>query len=490
MEARTRASCLLSLALAFAAAASGTGPNILLMMADDLGWNDVGFNGGAIRTPAIDSLAASGLRLDRYYAFSFCTPTRAAIMTGRSPLRFGLAGPIIDHGGLPLDETTLGEIFQAAGYQTWFIGKWHLGHHERAYLPNARGWDHSYGSLTGGLDHYSHNSDVLMGAPDWHRNGRPVEEDGHTTDLYTREALRLLEGRDKERPFLLYVAWNAPHTPLQATGRHLEQYAHIDSEVRRTYSAMVTHVDDSVASLIDALEGSALRDDTLVIWLSDNGGVPSGGGDNSPLRGGKGSPYEGGTRVPGLVNWPGTIEPGVLAQPLSALDWLPTLIAAAGAESTAGKPFDGFDMWPAIAKGETVERGDLVLGSRFGRALFRGRWKYVEVAPGWLGLGAGARPGRGGGPPGGRPGGPGAGTGPRQRALYDVYADPAESDNLAEEHPEIFDELGAAAREFAAGATDPPRSFALRDGGRFSRVGPLETFPEDRGAHVIDRMAE
>ena len=500
MQAGKRAKRIAPLLLAFAAAAPGAGPNILLMMADDLGWNDVGYNGGEIETPAIDRLAAEGLRLDRYYAFPFCTPTRVAVMTGRSPLRFGMAGPIIDRGGLPLDETTMGEVFQNAGYETWFLGKWHLGHDKRAYFPNARGWSHSYGSLTGGLDHYSHNSDVLMGAPDWQRNGKPLEEEGHTTDLYTREALRLIANRDKRKPFLLYVAWNAPHTPLQAPEKYLKQYARIEDEVRRAYCALVAQIDDSVAALVGALEKEGLRRDTLVIWLSDNGGVVAGGADNSPLSDGKGNLYEGGVRVPGLVNWPGKIRPGVLSQQVSAHDWLPTLIAAAGVDSTVEKPFDGFDMWPAIAGGERVERGDLVFASAFGRALFRGRWKYVEAVPKGSGFGSGrppaARPA--GGPGAGRPRAGGGGAPPgrggpaaaRQRALYDVFADPTEADNLAAEHPELVEELAAAARVIDADAPRRPRNFSLRGGGRFRRIGPLEGFPEDIGAHVIDRADE
>jgi len=499
MRTGDRVALLALLLSALAPAALETSPNIVLMMADDVGWNDVGFNNSEIRTPAIDRLAVEGLRLDRYYAFSLCTPTRVAIMTGRSPLRFGMASPIIDHGGLPLDETTMGDVFQAAGYQTWYAGKWHLGHSKRAYFPNERGWSHSYGSLTGGLDHYSHNSDVLMGAPDWHRNGKALEEEGHTTDLYTAEAVRLIEGRDRERPFLLYLSWNAPHTPLQAAEEHLREYAHIEDEVRRTYAAMMTHLDESVAELIAALEREDLRERTLVIWLSDNGGYPVGGGDNSPLRGGKGSPLEGGTRVPALVNCPGMIKPGILAQLVSAHDWLPTLISASGIERQAGNPFDGYDMWPAISVGEQVERGDLILGSRFGRALFRGRWKYVETAPGWLGLGGRApavrpalgarrRPG-GGGRPGGPPGiaGPGAA---REQALYDYRADPTETNSLAAEHPDVVEELAAAAREIGRDASPLPGGFSLRDGGRFVRTGPLTGFPEDRGAHVVDRVDE
>ena len=496
MRSERRLRHLAPLLLAFAAAASGAGPNILLMLADDLGWNDVGYNGSEIRTPVIDRLAGEGLRLDRYYAFGFCTPTRVALMTGRSPIRFGMGLPIFDHGGLPLDETTMGDTFRDAGYQTWFLGKWHLGHHQRAYLPNERGWEHSYGSLTGGLDHYSHNSDVLMGVPDWHRNGEPVEEEGHTTDLYTQEALRLISDRDRTKPFLLYLAWNAPHTPLQAPEEYLEQYARIDDEVRRTYGAMVTQLDDSVAAVIDALEREGLREDTLVIWSSDNGGTVAGGADNSPLRNGKASVYEGGVRVPGLVNWPGTIAPGVLTQQVSAHDWLPTLIAAAEIASTATKPFDGFNMWPAIMRGEAVERGDLVLAGRRDRAIYRGRWKYLETVPGRPRRGGPGRgrgdppPGRRGGPGPGSPGGPDRpGPGP-QRALYDILADPTESNNLVAEHPELVKDLADAARVIGQNAPNFPGGFVLRDGTQFRRLGPLVGFPEDRGPHVIDRLDE
>ena len=496
MQSRHWTLRLAPLLLALPTVASGTGPNIVLMLADDLGWNDVGFNGSEISTPTIDRLAGNGMRLDRNYVFAFCTPTRVAIMTGRSPLRFGMGKPIIDHGGLPLDETTLGDVFRDAGYQTWFLGKWHLGHQRRAYLPNERGWDHSYGSLTGGLDHYSHNSDVLMGVPDWHRNGSPVEEEGHTTDLYTREALRLIGERDTERPFLLYLAWNAPHTPLQAPERYLEEYARLEDEVRRTYCAMVSQIDDSVEAVIDALEQEGLREDTLVIWLSDNGGLVQAGADNSPFRGGKAGAHEGGVRVPGFVNWPGTVEPGVLSQQLSALDWLPTLVAAAGVASTATKPFDGWNMWPAIRRGESVVRGDLILSGRIGRAIFRGKWKYVETLPGPP-LGGGPGPGRRGPAAGGRRGpragpsrSPGVVAARPRRELYDILADPTESVNLADKHPELVKDLAAAAHLIDQDAPRIPGGFMLRDGASFQRLDPLVGFPEDRGSHVLDRLDE
>lgn len=496
MQSRHRALLLAPLLLALPTAAPGARPNIVLMLADDLGWNDVGYNGSEISTPTIDRLAGEGMRLDRNYVFAFCTPTRVAIMTGRSPLRFGMGKPIIDHGGLPLDETTMGDVFRDGGYQTWFLGKWHLGHQRRAYLPNERGWDHSYGSLTGGLDHYSHNSDVLMGVPDWHRNGNPVEEGGHTTDLYTQEALRLIGERDTERPFLLYLAWNAPHTPLQVPESYLEEYARLEDEVRRTYCAMVSQIDDSVEAVIDTLEQEGLREDTLVIWLSDNGGLVQAGADNSPFRGGKAGAHEGGVRVPGFVNWPGTVEPGVLSQQVSAHDWLPTLVAAAGIASTAPKPFDGWNMWPAIRWGKSVERGDLILSGRIGRAIFRGKWKYVETLPGPP-LGGGPGPGRRGpaaggrrGPRAGPPRGPGGVAARPQRELYDILADPTESENLADKHPELVKDLAAAAHLIDQDAPRIPGGFMLRDGASFQRLGPLEGFPEDRGSHVLDRLDE
>ena len=237
-----------------------------------------------------------------------------------------------------------------------------------------------------------------MGAPDWHRNGKLVEEQGHTTDLYTQEVLRLLESRDKDKPFYVHLSWNAPHAPLQAEENYLEQYAHINDEVRRTHAAMVTHIDDSVASGFAALEQKGLREDTLVIWMSDNGG----------------------TRVPALVNWPGRIEPGVLSQQMSALDWLSTLTSATG---------------------------------------------------------AGARRRPGGRPAGASRPGPGVSAQRSQQALFDVYADPTESSNLAAEHPELVRELAAVTRAIGADVPMMSRGFQLRGVGTFVRVGPLKAFP-------------
>ena len=266
--------------------------------------------------------------------------------------------------------------------------------------------------------------------------------------------------------------------------------------MRRTYCAMVSQIDDSVEAVIDALEQEGLREDTLVIWLSDNGGLVQAGADNSPFRGGKAGAYEGGVRVPGFVNWPGTVEPGVLSQQLSALDWLPTLVAAAGVASTATKPFDGWNMWPAIRRGESVERGDLILSGRIGRAIFRGKWKYVETLPGPP-FGGGPGSGRRGPAAGGRRGpraGPSRSSGvvaarPR-RELYDILADPTESVNLADKHPELVKDMAAAAHLIDQAAPRIPGGFMLRDGASFQRLDPLVGFPEDRGSHVLDRLDE
>lgn len=454
-----------------------------------MGWGDVGYNGSSIRTPAIDALAAKGVRLDRYYAFPFCSPTRVAVMSGRSPIRFGIVGPIFATGGLPLDERTLGEEFRAAGYQTWFLGKWHLGHETKAYLPNERGWDHAYGSLTGGLDHFSHNSETFRGAPDWHRNGEPLEQGGHSTDLYTMEVRDLIDKRDRERPFLLYVGYNAPHTPLQATEESLAEYAHVEDPYRRRYSAMVSHLDQSVGEIVRLLEAQGLAENTLLVWVSDNGGSLRGGASNGDLRDQKGSVYEGGVRVPGVVYWPGRVNTGVLPQQMSAMDWLPTFAAAAGVSLRGEKPRDGVNMWPALTHGKDVERGDLVLASFRGRAVYRGRWKYVvpSARAGRRGGGARGAGRRGGAARGGGPRGGGAGRGAvvATPQLFDIVADPGETRDLSEDQPALVKELAAIAE--GLGELSPARGRGASGG--FGLPSADTTYPEDNGPHMLERVA-
>ena len=353
-------------------------PNLVIILADDLGWNDVGYHGSEIDTPHIDALVAQGLELDRYYAFPVCSPTRAALLTGRSPLRIGVSTPIGATGHLPLDEHLLPETLRAAGYQTFLAGKWHLGIERVAAHPYRRGFDRSYGHLGPSVDYFSH---VWEGGLDWHRDGQVRREDGYTTTLITDEAVRLIEERDTAAPMFLYVAFNAPHTPLQAPDEYVRRYAHIEDRDRRVYAAMVSALDDGVGRIVDALDAAGIARDTLLLWASDNGGGRNVGASNHPLRGGKGNAFEGGIRVPAVIRWPGVLPEGrSFDQMITAQDWFPTLASAAGIEPRNDEPFDGLDMWSALRDGDRVERGETAIGATGNFAVFHSGWKFVQFS--------------------------------------------------------------------------------------------------------------
>lgn len=405
------------LALPFVASAQ---PNIVFILADDLGWNDVSYHGSEIRTPHIDSLVAEGLELDRYYAFPLCSPTRAALMTGRSPMRLGVDTPIEASGGLPLDEHLLPESLRSAGYQTCLAGKWHLGIGRVDSHPYRRGFDKSYGHLGPSVDYFSH---VWNGGLDWHRDGVVLREDGYTTDLIAAQSVRYIVERDKTAPLFLYVSFNAPHTPLQAPEEYVGRNAHIEDLHRRTYAAMVTALDDGVGEIVAALESEGIAQDTLLIWASDNGAGRNVGGSNLPLRGGKGNVFEGGIRVPAVVRWPGVLPAGErFDQTITALDWFPTLATATGIETGNERPFDGLDMWRALRNGEGVDRESLLIGATGNFAVFRGGWKYVETTL--------------------------RRTGETQTLLFRIEDDPLEERNLLDAEPERARELMAWLRAF------------------------------------------
>ena len=367
---KARIEMLIRIALVMALPAiCASAPNIVVIFADDLGWNDVGYHGSRIKTPSIDSLANDGLELDRYYAHPVCSPTRAAFLTGRSPIRLGIDSPIGPYGGLPLNEHLMSESLRAAGYQTFMAGKWHLGIERVASHPYRRGFDRSYGHLGASVDYFSH---VWIGGLDWHRNGEILREPGYSTELITREAVARIEGRDRSAPMFLYVAYNAPHTPLQVPDQYLAPYADIPNENRRTYAAMVSAMDEGVGEILAAL-------DREVIWASDNGGARTWGASNAPLRGGKGNAFEGGIRVPAVIRWTGVLGKGQrFRQIITAEDWFPTLAAAAGFEPQNTLPFDGIDMWPGMRDGTQVNRRETVIGIGGNYAIFRDGWKLVE----------------------------------------------------------------------------------------------------------------
>ncbi len=438
-----------------ATAADSSQPNIVLIVADDLGWKDVGFHGSEIRTPNIDALAAAGSRLERHYVAPVCSPTRASLMTGRHSMRHGLQSGVVfpwaDYG-LPLNERTLPQALKQAGYVTWIIGKWHLGHHEPSYLPMARGFDHQYGFYNGAITYYTHE---VKGGHDWHRDQTTVRETGYSTDLIGAEAVRAIDGHDRKQPLFLYVPFNAPHGPLQAPDDVIASYSTITDPKRRTFAAMVSSLDTQVGNIRAAIARAGLERDTLVIFFSDNGGPTEHGADNGGLRGGKGTLYEGGTRVVCCAAWPGHITAGVtISEPVSVCDWYPTLLRLAKAPLEQALPLDGADIWPCIADGAaSPHRVQLYNVTPEGGAVRMGDWKLIVGRPAGAGMSEAPARTRSKNAKVPKPAG---GTAPEDAvALFDLRADPNETTDLAPANSAKVSELRAALEVFAAQAVPP-----------------------------------
>ena len=377
-------------------AAEATKPNFVYIVADDLGWKDVGYHGSDIKTPNIDRLAQTGARLEQFYAQPMCTPTRAALMTGRYPFRYGLQTVVIPSSGtygLATDEWLLPQALKEAGYETAIIGKWHRGHADRKYWPRQRGFDYQYGPLIGEIDYFTHEQHGVL---DWYRNNKPLPEKGYSTTLLGNEAVKLIRAHDPVAPLYLYLTFNAPHTPYQAPQAYLDRYKEIADPSRRAYAAMITAMDDEIGRVVAALDNKGMRDNTLIIFQSDNGGTrnPMFAGevdvskikipvDNGSYRDGKGSLYEGGTRVVALANWPGHIKPGSTVDGmLHVVDMYPTLAQLAGAPTTKAKPLDGLNVWPTISGGEPSPRTEIVYNIEPFRAGIRqGDWKLIWRTP-------------------------------------------------------------------------------------------------------------
>lgn len=354
-------------------------PNIVFILSDDQGFADVGYRSAEVKTPHLDRLAREGVRLEQFYVQPVCTPTRAALMTGLYPMRLGLQLGVIkpeSRHGLPLSVRTLPQALREAGYFTALTGKWHLGNGGPEYLPTSRGFDHQHGFYLGMTDYFTHERD---GGLDWHRHDRALRQKGYATDLIAAEAVDLIARHAAgPKPLFLYVAFNAPHTPLQATDEWLARFSHIADKKRRTHVAMVAHMDDAIGRIVAALDRHRLRENTLIVFSSDNG-ANRGAGDNDPLRDEKGSVYEGGVRVPALANWPGRLPAGaVVTQPLHMVDWHVTLLRLAGASPAAGVTLDGRDLWPALIGNPHLVREEILINAAPGTgALRRGDWKLV-----------------------------------------------------------------------------------------------------------------
>jgi arylsulfatase A-like enzyme len=362
-------------------------PNIVFFLVDDLGYADVGFNGSKeIRTPNIDKLAQAGAILDSHYVQPVCSPTRAALMTGRYAVRTGVYTVVRPQAkwGLPLQERTLADALKDAGYETAITGKWHLGEFDRAYVPNSRGFDHQYGHYFGAIDYFTHIRD---GSLDWYRDGKQLKEEGYSTHLIANEACRLIATRNKSKPLFLYVPFNGVHSPYQVPESYTEPYGQLKGN-RRMLAGMDAAVDEAIGKITAAVDEGGMRENTLILFSSDNGGpAPRNISDNGPLRAGKGTIYEGGVRVCAFANWPGHIPSGVrIKEPMHAIDWFPTLVKLAGGSLDQKLPLDGRDVWPMLTKGaKSPHDAILSVQSPTRAALRMGDWKLLMNAGGAAG---------------------------------------------------------------------------------------------------------
>lgn len=406
-------------------------PNIIIMVADDQGWRDVGYHGSEIKTPTLDKLANENVQLNQFYVCPTCSPTRASLLTGKYPSRYGILGPI---GGkstqaLPTEAMNIAKILKSAGYATALTGKWHLGLTLETG-PNHYGFDYTYGYLHGQVDQFTHV--YKNGDRTWHRNGKFVDEEGHATDLITNEAIKYIsEIRDKNKPFFLEVTFSVPHYPLQEEDKWVEPYKKsIKNDSRRMFAASVAHLDYSVNRILETLEKEQLDKDTIIFFLSDNGGQENwlkpgkdyNGehgpydvlGDNRPLRDYKTSLYEGGIKVPSIVRWPGKLKAHIVDEVISVTDILPTVAYLAGVSLEHDLKLDGKNVWAAIAEGGSTGKREIYGRTKNQISLRYGEWKIIHD---------GGTPDEG------------------NDELYNLKSDPYEKNNVAVKHPDIVKSL-------------------------------------------------
>lgn len=355
--------CLLLLPLCFSVFAEDR-PNFVIILADDMGYGDPGYHGGEARTPTLDKLAAEGIRLEAHYVHPMCSPTRCALLSGRYGSRFGVTAAQNEQA-MPFGTPTIASILGGIGYDTALIGKWHLGS-TLASVPNKFGFGYSYGCLAGGCTPDTHQYKDGPFQRTWHRNEQFINEEGHITDLITHEAVKWI-GERHNKPFFLYVPFTAVHVPIAEPEKWTGLNHHIADEGKRLYAADVSHLDDCVRQILEALDQKGLRENTLVLFFSDNGAheplsdkqplYPGAdkrpavkvGGVNTPLRGFKTQVYEGGLRTPAIVSWPSKWKTTTINQPLSVTDWLPTFCALAHASLPTELKPDGSDLSPLLS---------------------------------------------------------------------------------------------------------------------------------------------
>ncbi|MFV2070313.1 MAG: sulfatase-like hydrolase/transferase [Pirellulales bacterium] len=412
-------------------------PNILLIMTDDQGYGDLGFHGNKrIDTPVLDRLAAQSVRFERFFVCPYCTPTRAALMTGRYPLRTGTAAVTRGLETVRSEEVTIAEVLRSAGYATGCFGKWHIGEHYPSH-PNGQGFDEFFGMPQGHWDNYFD--------PRLEHNGRMVQTHGFITDVIADYALRFVE-RQRDRPFFCYVPFNAPHTPHQVPDRYFDKYTArgLDSRAAAIYG-MVENIDENVGRLLEKLDALGLTERTIVFFLSDNGPEgPEGSRYNAGMRGMKGTVHEGGMRVPLFVRWPGHFKPDTVVRPIAAhVDLLPTIAELCGAANLKTLPLDGKSLVPLLT-GEVRGWPDRMIFARtsgwrsvlsydqpvvqdlhtLGRTVRTQRWRAVHDGDRWQ--------------------------------LYDMPGDPSEQRDVAGDHPDVVARLSAAYDRWLADVTRVP----------------------------------
>jgi len=411
-------------------------PNIVLFVADDAGWHDVGYHGSIINTPNIDRLAETGVELDQFYVYPTCSPTRASLLTGKYASRFGIGGPIAMRSKqvLPTNVETLPQTLKQEGYQTAITGKWHLGLSLES-APSHYGFDYTYGYLHGQVDQYTHR--YKNGDRTWYRNDEFVDEEGHATDLITKEAINYITGiRDTTKPFFVYIPYSVPHYPLQEEAKWVEPYKNLDDvESRKLFAASMTHMDSAIGKVMKTLEDEKLLDNTLVIFISDNGGQKSWDydtgfnpelyegkhgpypklGNNSPLKGYKVELYEGGIRVPAIFNWKGKLAHSKVEQLTKVTDLFPTIASVVDSSLTINLNLDGKNIWDAITgkKAENIDR-ELYLRTPEQFVLRKGDWKLIHF---------------------------GSSLNVGKEELYNIKDDPDETKNVIKSNSTIRDEL-------------------------------------------------
>ena len=433
-------------------------PNFVFIIADDLGWADVSFHGGNAPTPRLDQLAHDSLELTQHYVAPVCSPTRAGLLTGRCWSRFGITTPT-NTLALPIDTVTMPRALKSQGYDTCLAGKWHLGSMSK-WGPNQFGFDHSYGSLAGGISPWNHRYKKGPFTFTWHRNEQLIEEPGHVTDLLTNEAVDWIHSRGSA-PFFLYLPYTAIHLPLKEPQQWLKRVPElISGEVARHYAASVMHLDYSVGRILDVLDQKGMRENTLVVFTSDNGGstaenndlkypddnCPNGRltGNNKPLRGQKGDVYEGGIRVPTIVSWPSRIAIGKSETPVQIIDWMPTFCSLAGFKPDRDLKWDGTDLSELLLEGAKIpNRAIYTAGPRLRSSSLRlGDYKLVTHGEGES----------------------------LKTELFRIADDPGEKQDLAERQPERVQELLVKLKQSAAADRDSVAQAKPSDGSLITAI--------------------